>query len=179
MREVNALLLQTQALRGHLDKAIALQPQVAAASSSIRPSPTAPATLPAPAPRGAASLENQVLHDNVPLSREEIAKLLMITAKAWKLRLLSDKQRSFIKMIICKQEGYLRVVLSFEGNQRIFQALQAVGGDDSDDSDDDDKDDDDDTENDDEDDDKDDDEDDWAVEAFDGQAQSWWEQDDE
>ena len=152
MREVIALLSQTQALCGHLDKAIALQPHVQAASSAANAASSSSASRLSAAPQATPkilttasstsatssrtrSLENQLLHDNVPLSREEIAKLLLITAKAWKLELLTNKQRDFIKMVIVKQEGYLRVILSFEGTQQIFQALRAVGGADEEDDD--------------------------------------------
>ena len=114
MQEVHNLLKQTQTLKLHLDRAIQISPSIAAAAK--------------PSPPTASFLEKQVLHDKVPLNRDEIAKLLLLTSRAWKSRLLSDKQRHFVKQVIVRREGYLRVILSFGSIQATMEALAAVGG---------------------------------------------------
>ena len=147
MLEVHALLKQTMTLKAHLDRAIAIQPTIQAASDAV-----AKASLPGSAaavgaswpnaqPRPSLStLENQVLRDQGPLTREEISKLLLITCRAWKSKMLSDKQRHFIKQVIVRREGYLRVVLTLGSIGQTLEALLAVGGSDDEEDDEDEQD---------------------------------------
>lgn len=132
MGEVHALLQQTMILRDHLDRAIAIQPSVAAASI---PAPRATQT----SSSSSSSIENQILNDNEPLTREEMARLFLFTARAWKVKMVSDRQRGFIKDVIVRREGYLRVILNFNDISTILGALVAVGGSDEEASDSDDK----------------------------------------
>lgn len=46
-----------------------------------------------------------------PLEREEIAKLLLLVARAYGIQQISVEQRAFIKNEICGRKGYLRNIL--------------------------------------------------------------------
>jgi len=175
MAEVSALLQQTVTLKGHLDRALAIPAVAEAAANRSTPKPPSsqqrqqqqqPPLPPQQQSQTSSSLASQVLNDSVPLSRDEIAKLLLLTSRAWKMKMVTDKQRHFIKTVIVRQEGYLRVILSLSSIKTIMSALAAVGGSDDDEEeegphqygydfedDDDDVDDDDDDEDEDEDDD--------------------------
>ena len=135
MLEVHALLNQTMTLKAHLDRAIAIQPTIQAASEAVAKASlpgsvaAAEASLPSAQSKPSLSvLEKQVLGDHGPLTREEISKLLLITCRAWKSKMLSDRQRHFIKQVIVRQEGYLRVILSLGSIQQTLEALLAVSG---------------------------------------------------
>ena len=156
MDEVKTLLTQTTTLRQHLERAIAIQPKIkpttpTAPAAAAAPSVAQRAAAPAPAPSDppSATMEQMMMLDRVPLEQEEIAKLLLLTSRAWKANRLTDRQRNFIKGVIVRREGYLRVVLSFGSIEATFGALAAVGGSDDDDDDSEDEEDEDDDEEDD------------------------------
>jgi len=157
MAEVSVLLQQTVTLKGHLDRALAIPAVAEAAANRSTLKPPSPQqqqqqrqqqqSLPPSPPQQpqqqqqqqqsqtSSSLASQVLNDSVPLSRDEIAKLLLLTSRAWKMKMVTDKQRHFIKTVIVRQEGYLRVILSLSSIKTIMSALAAVGGSDDDEDD--------------------------------------------
>ena len=61
-----------------------------------------------------------------PLNREEIGKLLILTARAYTSKILSANQRSFLKTQIVARHGMLRVVLQFPTLESIMSALRTI-----------------------------------------------------
>jgi hypothetical protein len=64
-----------------------------------------------------------------PLQREEIAKLLLLTAKSFQLNRINQKQKGQIKEQICRQQAYLRLILQQDDILMLLGALTAVAGD--------------------------------------------------
>jgi len=58
-----------------------------------------------------------------PLTREEIAKLLLVVSRAFSIALITIEQRSFIKDEICKRKVYLRGVLQSEDIFAVMKSL--------------------------------------------------------
>ena len=65
-------------------------------------------------------------NESEPLSREEIGKLLILTSRAYTLKILSPNQRSFLKTQIVARHGMLRVVLQFPTLESIMSALKTI-----------------------------------------------------
>jgi hypothetical protein len=65
--------------------------------------------------------------DETPLAREEVAKLLLLVARAHGIGQLSDEQKSNLKMEVCRQKGYLRHILRQQDITQIMTALASVG----------------------------------------------------
>lgn len=63
------------------------------------------------------------------LSREEIGKLLLLVAKAYETKQINFQQRRVIKGHICRQAGYLRIILNQTDMSVIMRALSAIGED--------------------------------------------------
>lgn len=63
------------------------------------------------------------------LSREEIAKLLLLVSKAYSVGGITLVQKQNIKDQICAKLGYLRLVLQQKDMKLVFGALAAIGGD--------------------------------------------------
>jgi len=62
-------------------------------------------------------------YDEEELSREEIAKLLLLTSKAFRGQQITAEQRGFIKDKVVKREGYLRKILQQEELGTVVNAL--------------------------------------------------------
>ena len=102
------------------------QPPTAAAAAAAQSSSRAsPSKTDQPDSKKAALLENA----RIPLNREEIAKLLLYTAKAYQLKRINGAQKNRIKDLICQRAGYVRIVLQQTDLNVLFEALSIIGGD--------------------------------------------------
>ena len=63
-----------------------------------------------------------------PLAREEIAKLLLLVARAHSIGQISDTQKSNLKMEVCQRKHYLRAILRQQDITQVMTALSQIGG---------------------------------------------------
>lgn len=61
-----------------------------------------------------------------PLQREEIAKLLLLSARAHSIQQINVQQWRAIKDEICKRNGYLRVILKQNDISGVMNALSSL-----------------------------------------------------
>jgi hypothetical protein len=137
MSEIRSLLGQTQGLKAHIDKAIEIQSSMPGGmdGGTEQPQPPQQQHMPPPPPH---EQEQQTERDavkefvnsqgDVPLDRQEIAKLLLLICRAEKSGILSKKQKDFLKTQVVARTGMLRVILQLQGIEMIMQALKAISG---------------------------------------------------
>lgn len=102
--DVSDLLSQTRVLHGHISK------QTNKYSASV--------------PTGSTQSIPDV-GDN-PLRRDEIAKLLLLVARAYSIKQISLPQRSFLKSEIVNRKGYLRDVVQQEDIGKVLEMLAEI-----------------------------------------------------
>ena len=113
MREIANLLHQTQQLYQVLDLTIHKQQAVHQQSQgNVGDAQQEPAD------------END---QDVPLAREEVAKLLLLVSRAHGIGQLTDEQKSNLKMEVCLRKSYLRNILRQQDITQIMTALAQAG----------------------------------------------------
>ena len=78
----------------------------------------------------AIETERRNLQQYPELERDEVAKLLLLSAKAFTMKRITRKQKDHLKDQICLRLGYLRIILEQTTNLDVtIGALIAVAGD--------------------------------------------------
>lgn len=122
--EIRSLLDQTRGLKLHIDKAIGMQ---AGAGGGAAPEEAAEEEPVGESDSQVREFVNS--QGEQPLSRQEIAKLLLLISRAHKSGVLSQKQKDFLKTQVVARVGMLRVILQLNGIEMIMSALKAISGD--------------------------------------------------
>lgn len=125
--EIRALLEQTRGLKSHIDKAIVIQGGLSDDAEAAAQQETTDEE-----PQGERDTVREFVtsQGDVPLDRQEIAKLLLLISRAEKGGVLSKKQKDFLKTQVVARVGMLRVILQLSGIEMIMQALKAISGED-------------------------------------------------
>ena len=113
-REVDELLEQTKQLYSQLDTIANRLTEVGVAASGPSNSGSTGSN--------SSNIENS---DGPDLSRDDLGKLLLLTSKAYAIKVISVEQRNKIKDEIILQKGYLRNMFLAETD--ISQALDLMG----------------------------------------------------
>ena len=123
--EIRALLEQTRGLKTHIDKAIVIQGGLSDDAEAAAQQETTDEE-----PQGERDTVREFVtsQGDVPLDRQEIAKLLLLISRAEKGGVLSKKQKDFLKTQVVARVGMLRVILQLSGIEMIMQALKAISG---------------------------------------------------
>ena len=73
-----------------------------------------------------SSQKNNNNNNEPPLQREEIAKLLLLSARAHSIQQITVQQWRAIKDEICKRNGYLRIILKQSDISSVMNALSTL-----------------------------------------------------
>jgi hypothetical protein len=134
MNEIRSLLGQTQGLKAHIDKAIEIQSNMSGGTDGGAEQQQQQHMPPPPPQEQEQQTERDAVKEfvnsqgDVPLDRQEIAKLLLLICRAEKSGILSKKQKDFLKTQVVARTGMLRVILQLQGIEMIMQALKAISG---------------------------------------------------
>lgn len=71
--------------------------------------------------------QKDTLAMDAPLAREEVAKLLLLIARAHGIGQLSDEQKRHLKMEVCQRKSHLRNILRQQDITQIMTALALAG----------------------------------------------------
>lgn len=126
IREIRSLLEQTRGLKLHIDKAVGIQAGLSGEGGGSQ-------SQEEPEVESEEASESDVREfvnsqGDVPLDRQEIAKLLLLISRAHKGGVLSQKQKDFLKTQVVARVGMLRVILQLSGIEMIMSALKAISG---------------------------------------------------
>ena len=123
--EIRALLEQTRGLKTHIDKAIVIQGGLSDDAEAAAQQETTDEE-----PQGERDTVREFVtsQGDVPLDRQEVAKLLLLISRAEMGGVLSKKQKDFLKTQVVARVGMLRVILQLSGIEMIMQALKAISG---------------------------------------------------